>query len=236
MKFIPIDYDYFDYEGRNYTKVFGRDEKGRRICVIDSFEPYFWAILKENLSEKKTKEVIEYTKSISLDVNGRNTKVEKVELKEKKFLEKRVKALKIYATNYKDLHDIADRLEIPEIVKRRGYDLGFTTSYIIEKNFLPMKWYKINGEILSNSNEFGGIDNILEADFVVKLEKIESLNEEKFKKRALAYDIETDSLKPEKGEILMISLFGENFKKVITWKKKKTSKKYVEFVKNEKEL
>ncbi len=236
MKFIPIDYDYFDFEGKNFAKVFGRDEKGRRICVIDSFEPYFWAILKENLSEKKINETIERIKSISLDVKGRNTKVEKVELKEKKFMGKIVKALKVYATNYKDLHDIADQLGIPEIVKRRGYDLGFITSYIIEKKFLPMNWYKISGEVLGNSNEFGGIDRALETDFVIKLEKIEPNKEENFEKRALAYDIETDSLKPEKGEILMVSLVGKDFKKVLTWKKKRTTKKYVEFVKNEKEL
>lgn len=236
MRFIPIDYDYFDYEGRNFARIFGRNKEGEKVCVIDSFEPYFWAILKEGLSEKRIKEIIEYTKSISLDTNGRNTKVEKVELKEKKFLGNDVKALKIYATNYKDLHDLADRMGISEIEKRRGYDLGFTTSYIMEKSFFPMNWYKISGEILADSNRFGGIDKILDVDFVIKLEKIEQSKEENFKKKALAFDIETDSLKSENGEILMISLVGEKFKKVLTWKKKKTEKNYVEFVKNEKEL
>jgi len=236
MRFIPIDYDYFDYEGRNFARIFGRNKEGEKVCVIDSFEPYFWAILKEGLSEKRVKEIIEYTKSISLDTNGRNTKVEKVELKEKKFLGNDVKALKIYATNYKDLHDLADRMGISEIEKRRGYDLGFTTSYIMEKSFFPMNWYKISGEILADSNRFGGIDKILDVDLVIKLEKIEQSKEENFKKKALAFDIETDSLKSENGEILMISLVGEKFKKVLTWKKKKTKKNYVEFVKNEKEL
>ena len=236
MRFIPIDYDYFDHEGRNFARIFGRNKEGKKVCVIDSFEPYFWAILKEGLSEKRVKEIIEYTKSISLDTNGRNTKVEKVELKEKKFLGNDVKALKIYATNYKDLHDLADRMGISEIEKRRGYDLGFTTSYIMEKSFFPMNWYKISGEILADSNRFGGIDKILDVDLVIKLEKIEQSKEENFKKKALAFDIETDSLKSENGEILMISLVGEKFKKVLTWKKKKTKKNYVEFVKNEKEL
>ena len=236
MRFIPIDYDYFDHEGRNFARIFGRNKEGEKVCVIDSFEPYFWAILKEGLSEKRVKEIIEYTKSISLDTNGRNTKVEKVELKEKKFLGNDVKALKIYATNYKDLHDLADRMGISEIEKRRGYDLGFTTSYIMEKSFFPMNWYKISGEILADSNRFGGIDKILDVDLVIKLEKIEQSKEENFKKKALAFDIETDSLKSENGEILMISLVGEKFKKVLTWKKKKTKKNYVEFVKNEKEL
>ena len=236
-EFIPIDYDYFDYEGENYVEVFGRDSGGKRICVIDSFKPYFWAILKEGLSKKKIEEVLENINSISLEVKGRKTKVEKTELKDKKFLGKVVKAVKIYATNYKDLHDIANRIGIPEIEKRRGYDLGLITSYLIEKKFYPMNWYRISGEVLNNSDDFGGRDKILETDFVIKLLKKEEIKkEEKFLPKALAYDIETDSLKAEKGEILMISLVGENFKKVITWKNKKTDKNYVEFVKDEKEL
>jgi len=237
MDFIPLDYDFFDYQGKNYAKVYGRNGEGKKICVIDSFEPSFWAILKEKLNDKKINGLIEEISKIKLNVKGRKTKVEKIELRNKKFLGKNVRALKIYGTNYKDLHDIANKLSFPEIDKRRGYDLGFVTSYIIEKKFYPMRWYKISGEILDDSNEFGGIGKIMETDFVIKIDnKKELKNQKKIEIKSLAYDLETDSLKPEKGEILMISLVGENFKKVLTWKKYKTTKKYVEFVKDEKEL
>ncbi len=235
-KFIPIDYNYFDYEGKNYVEVFGRDKNNKNLCIIDSFEPYFWAILKDDIKQNEIEETLSYINSITLDSKGRETRVEKTEICDKKFLGKDVKAIKIFATNYKDLHEIADHLGIPEIVKRRGYDVGLITSYIIEKEFLPMNWYKISGEVLNESNEFGGIDRILDVDFVIKLEKKSELKETEFHPKGLAYDIETDSLKPEKGEILMISLYGENFSKVFAWGKKKTSKKFVEFVKDEKEL
>ena len=33
-QFFPIDYDYFDFEGRNYIKITGRDEKEERILKI----------------------------------------------------------------------------------------------------------------------------------------------------------------------------------------------------------
>src|SRR6056297_448972 len=235
--FIPLDYSYFDFEGKNYIKIYGRNEEGKSICLIDSFNPYFWAILKDKITKKEIDEIIEQAKSIQLDIKGRKTKVEKIELKEKEFLGKPVKALKIWGTNYKDLHDIADKLGIEEIEKRRGYDLGLMTNYIIEKKLKPLTWYKITGEILHQSNEFGGIDNILEVDFVIKLENKKELEKQtKYSPRILAYDIETDSLKPEEGETLMVSLRGKNFKKVISWKKAKTKKEYVEFVKNEKEL
>ncbi len=243
FKFIPVDYDYFDWKGRNYIRVIGRNEKGKRICVIDFCPVYFWVILKENLKDKKINSLIEKIKKIKLDLKGRYTKVECVELHEKQFLGKKVKALKVFATNYKDLHDIASKIGEKEVEKRRGYDLGFISHYIIEKNFLPLHWYEISGEILNNSEDFGGIDSVLDVDVCIKLDSIKNISDNKleFKPKVLAYDIETDELKLGQGEILMISLVGtDGFKKVITSKKDsdKISKKldYLEYVEDESEL
>jgi len=235
--FIPIDYDFFDFQGKNYAKIIGRNSQGQRVCIIDSCPIYLWAILKDNLKQEKINKLIEKLKKIKLVSKGRNTKVESVELHEKNFLGKKIKALKIFATNYKDLHEIAEKLGTPEIKKRRGYDLGLTTHYIIEKNILPLNWYEISGEVLNNSLEFGGIDSILEVDLCLKLEKLKKIPDKKFKPKILSYDIETDSLKIGEGEILMISLVSDNFKKVLTWKKTSEKKQsYVEYVKDETEL
>ncbi len=238
--FIPIDYDYFDFEGRNYATVIGRNSEGKRVCVIDSCDVFFWAILKDGLSDKKTKNLVEKIEKIELDTKGRQTKVEKVEIHEKNFLGKKVKALKIFATNYKDMHDIADKMGFEEIEKRRGYDLGYITHYIMEKKLVPLGWYEITGEILNNSQEFGGIDSVMDVDFCIKAEKIEKIADKKFTPKVLAYDIETDEIKIGSGEILMVSLVSESFKKVITWKHKKSSefkeKTPVEYVKDEEEL
>src|SRR3989344_124839 len=239
LNFIPIDYSYFDFEGRNYAKIIGRDENGKRVCIIDSCHVYLWAILRDKLSQSKINSLIKEIEKIKLDIKDRKTKVEKVELNEKNFLSKKVKALKIFATNYKDLHDIADKLGMPEIEKRRGYDLGFITHYIIEKKISPLNWYEIEGEILNNSQEFGGIDSVLEVDFVIKAEKIREIENKKFKPKVLAYDIETDAFKIGEGEILMISLVSDDFKKVLTYKSPKeieTNLEYVEYVKDEAEL
>ena len=239
LNFIPIDYSYFDFEGRNYAKIIGRDENGKRVCIIDSCPVYLWAILKSKLSQSKINSLIKEIEKIKLDIKDRKTKVEKVELHEKNFLSKKVKALKIFATNYKDLHDIADKLGMPEIEKRRGYDLGFITHYIIERKLKPLSWYEIEGKMLNNSNEFGGIDSVLEVDFCVKVEKIKEIENKKFKPKVLAYDIETDAFKIGEGEILMISLVSDDFKKVLTYKSPKeieTNLEYVEYVKDEAEL
>jgi len=218
-EFIPIDYDYFDFEGRNYAKIVGRNEKNKRICIIDSCDVYFWAILKEKTSEKAIKRLQGKIEKIKLDVKGRQTKVEKVEMHKKKFMGREVVALKIFATNYKDLHDIADKLGMPEIEKRRGYDIGFISHYIIEKKLNPLCWYEVEGEVIDNTTKFNGIANSLDVDFCIKAENIVSLKKEEFLPKVLAFDIEADEFKIGEGEILMISLVSDNFKKVITWKK-----------------
>jgi len=237
--FIPIDYDYFDFEGRNYTRIIGRNSRGKRVCIIDSCPVYLWTVLKESVKQNKISALIEKIKKIKLDIKGRQTQVEKVELHDKNFLGKKVKALKIFATNYKDLHDVADKLDMGEIECRRGYDLGFITHYIIEKKIIPLHWYEIEGEVLNNSQEFGGIDQNLEIDICIDIRngKVKQLTKEKnFSPKVLSYDIETDDIKIGEGEILMVSLVGENFKKVVTWKKTDKKPDYVEYVKDEAEL
>ena len=236
IDFIPIDYDYFDFEDRNYIRIIGRDKRGRRVCVIDSCPVYLWAVLIDGLKESKIKGLVENIENIRLNIKGRHTKVEKVELREKNFLSKRVKALKIFATNYKDLHDIADKLDFPEIQNRRGYDLGFITHYIIEKKFSPLQWHEIEGNVLDGSGEFGGIDKGLQVDICIKLQSHKKLEASVFTPKVLAYDIEVDELKIGEGEILMVSLVSENFKKVITWKKPNKKLDFVEIVKDEAEL
>src|SRR3989344_2697965 len=124
LKFIPIDYDYFDWQGRNYAKIIGRDDKGKRVCIIDTCDIYFWAILKPGVSEKKIKEIQKKIERINVEKSSRESAVLKTELYDKKFLGKSVKAIKIFIPNYKDAHAIADKISFKEIDKRREYDLS----------------------------------------------------------------------------------------------------------------
>ena len=219
INFIPIDYDYFDYQGKNYAKIIGRTDKGKKACIIDYFEPYFWAIFKQKTSEKAIKKIQEKINKLKIESNTRTSRVLKTEI-HKKFLSKDVKAIKIFITNYKDAHAIADQIGMKEIYKRREYDLSYTTRYIIERKLSPLKWYKIEGETLNNSEEFGGIDQSMEdISLCLKVNKILDLEkQQEFKPKILAYDIETDEFEIGKGHITMISLVGENYKKVLTWK------------------
>lgn len=234
MQFIPIDYSSFDYDGKNHIRIFGRNEKYEQICLVDTAPAFMWAILKPNVTKNMIKELIKEIKEIYIQTKDRTTTIEKVETQEKNFLGEKVIALKIFATNYKDLPKIASKLDSPLIDKRRGHDLGFITHYIIEKKLNPQNWYEVETEKVEE-DDYDFIDNEIRTP-IYKIKSFKEINKKDFKEKALAYDLETDGFKPETAEILMISMYGDKFKKVITWKKGKTENKNVEFVKNEKEL
>lgn len=235
INFIPIDYDYFDFQGKNYAKIVGQTDNGKKACVIDTCPIYFWAILKPETPKNKIKQIQEKINNIKVNSKNRQSKVLKTELHEKNFLGKKVKSIKIFITNYKDAHDIADKIDFKEIDKRREHDLGFITKYILEKKLKPLTWYEITGEFLNNSQEFGGIDSALDLTDCLKLDSIKKLETQPtFKPKILAYDIETDEFEIGKGQIIMISLVGENFQKVLTWKK--SNQKFVETFKDEEEM
>ena len=235
IKFIPIDYDYFDWKSKSYAKIIGRSDKGKRICIIDACEVYFWAILNSNVSNKKIEQMQRKIKKIKIQKGTRISRVLKTELCNKNYLGKSYKAIKIFVTNFKDAHSIASKIDFKEVYKRREYDLNFITKYILEKKLNPLTWYQITGKLLNNSEEFGGIDSNLNVDFCLKIKEIKKTDQIPFKPKILAYDIETAGINLGKTPILMISLVGENYKKVLTWKKK-SKKSYVETFKDEEEM
>jgi len=236
FEFIPLDFDYFDFEGRNYIKLIGRTRKGEKVCVVDSYEPNFWIVLKKGC-ESKAEEVSEKIKKVEVKKAGRTSRVVRVEIYNKNFLGKKVRAIRVFVTNHKDAHEIASEIgSIKEIEFRREYDIPLVTKYIKEKKVEPLRWYKIKGRVLDTS-DFSGIVDSLELRICVFAEEICIINEDKvFAPKILAFDIETDDKEVGKGNVLMISLFGKGIRKVLTWKKCKDSQNYVDFFESEKEM
>ncbi|MFH1501213.1 MAG: DNA-directed DNA polymerase [archaeon] len=226
LEFIPLDYDHVDIDNQNYIKIYGRDSKGKRVCIIDKVQSYFYVIGK-NL--EKIKKSLEKHSELS-------KKIKDIQIVNKNFLDKPIKALKISPFNYKDIKEIGEYAKIIEKnIKRKEKDLNILTRYIIESNLLPLQWHKVKGRILHNDETLRGIDSNLRVDLCLELEKHEKIKEREFIPKILAYDIESAEFEIGKGEILMISLVSEKLKKVLTWKKT-SNKDYVEFCKDEKEM
>ena len=235
FEFVPVDYDYFDFNGRNYVRLIGRNGKGEKVCVVDSYESNFWIVLKKGAEVNK---IISKIEDIETKKASRVTKVLRTEILDKKYLGKDVKAIRVFVTNHKDAHDVASAIgDIDGIEKRREYDISLITKYIKEKGVEPLKWHDVEGSSVSDS-EVGnsGIDK-LDVDVCVFAEKITLLKKEKkFVPKILTYDIETSEREIGKGEIFMVSIYGEGIKKVLSWKKCKDAESYVEFCKDEADM
>lgn len=233
--FVPLDYSYFDYNNMNYIQIIGRSKNNKRICLIDNYDPYFWVILKENTKKNKIKELQDKIKELEVNKKSRISKVVKTEIHNKKYLEKDVTAIKIFVTNHKDMHEIASQIgDEPIILARREYDINIISKYIMEKELSPLNWYKINGDIITQ-DDFSGLLNDLNVDVAIKIKDFKEIKKQDYQPKVLAYDIETNNTEIGKGEILMISLYGKDYKKILTFKEK-TNLNYVQYYKNEAEM
>ena len=231
FEFIPLDYDYFDFEGRNYVRMIGRTEKGKKVCVVDSYEPNFYVVLESGADFKK---VVKKIEGLKVEKAGRVSEVLKTEVLDKNYLGKKVKAIRVFVTNHKDLQGIASEIgDLSGILCRREYDISLITKYIKEKCVESLKWYSVEGDSLS-LEDFGGLADSLNLDICVSANKISKLDVQKdFEPKILAYDIETTSIELGNGDVLMISLYGKDFKKVLTWKKCSVAQDYVEVLEDE---
>ncbi len=234
FEFIPLDYDYFDFKGRNYVRMIGRTDKGKKVCVVDDYEPNFYLVLENGADAKK---IVKNIRKVRIEKAGRVSEVLKTEILDKNYLGKKVKAIRVFVTNHKDLQAIATEIgEVKGILARREFDISLVTKYIKERGVESMKWYSVEGEIIGEE-DFGGFANSIDLDVCVSASKIKSLEKNKvFEPKILAYDIETTEVEIGKGEVLMISLYGENFKKVLTWKKCSKAQNYVETFRDESKM
>lgn len=225
VQFFPLDATYKVQDGKAVINIYGRTVDGRQICILDAnFEPYFYVIPKENsnISEKLEK----------IRVGNENEPyfVTKTETVAKKLLGKEVFAIKVY-TNLPSavplIKDVVKEWDIVESVHE--FDILFARRYLIDKNIMPLTLNQATGEFINQKSRIA----------VFRADKIEHASTDTFHNpKVLAFDIETYSpidtaIDAEKNPILMISFYGENFRKVFVWKRFKTNLDYVEFVESE---
>lgn len=228
LEFAPVDYDYFDFEGRNYVKMVGRDGDGRKVCVVDSYEANFYLILKDGCNGEGVAEKI---KDIKIKKGGRVSIILKTEVLNKKFLGESIKAVRVWISNHKDAHEFTSAIgDLEGVDLRREWDIGLVTKYIKEKNVEPLAWHRVEvgkHDVLKMVEELN-VEEVVFAESIVPLR-----DDKKFVPRILTYDIETTGREIGEGEILMVSVFGEGIRKVISWKDVDDVPDYVEIVDDE---
>ncbi|MBN1544042.1 ribonuclease H-like domain-containing protein [Candidatus Woesearchaeota archaeon] len=240
LQFYPIDLTYKLVRGRAAVYMYGRTKDGKQICVIDEgFAPYFYVVPKKGVSISALKEQLQGMKSSKADMGEKGdetyevTKTSSVkrilegrELEAVKVTVNIPKAVPVLREEIKAMQDVEDILE---------YDILYTRRYLIDKKIIPLILTDVEAEPITDRAERSRVP-------LFKASKIEQTSNESLDDlKILAFDIETYNPDgklaiPEKHPILMVSLYGRDFRRVITWKRFRTDLDYVEFVEGEAQL
>ncbi|MBW2971555.1 DNA-directed DNA polymerase [Candidatus Woesearchaeota archaeon] len=234
LQFYPVDLTYKVVRGKPAVYIYGRTKDGKHIGVVDEdFEPYFYVVPKKGVSMSSLKDDLKGVKQGSGDDTLEVTKTGSA----KKILRgKEVEAVKVFVNIPKAVPALREDIrKMPHVEDILEYDILFTRRYLIDKKITPLILTDVEAEPLTERNERSRVP-LFRANSISQTSN-ESLEDLKI----LAFDIETYNpdgklAVPEKHPIVMVSLFGKDLKKVITWKRFKTDLDCIEFVEGEAQL
>jgi DNA polymerase I/DNA polymerase-2 len=225
VEFLLLDIDYVLENGETVIRLWGKEKNGSNILVLDrAFKPYFYL----ELDAAETFDLRLFREKLSvLEEIGK--KIKKAEMIEKNLLGEARKFVKIVLqepSNVNTLRGIVEKWK--EVKKPYEYDIPFYRRYLIDKGLTPMDWVAAEGE--EKKSAFEGVE-IIEAKEIAPLPDNHA-DVDHAKLVTLALDIEVYG-----DEIIMVSLAGENFRKVLTygWKDEKAAK-HIEILGSEKDM
>lgn len=227
VRMYVLDVFYKVVEEKAIVMLFGKTPEGKHLCLVDrDFEPYFYAVPKGNNA------LHEEIRDITVEKGGNLYKVTKVESVKKKLLGDTINVLKVYVNLPKGVPLIRSEVKnISGIKKTFEYDIKFAKRYIIDKGIFPMSL--VESDVVPDTLK---MRVPVFRTFSIRPVNEETLNDPKI----LAFDIETYStnrkIDPEENPIMMISFYGKDFKKVVSWRKFEPELEYLEFVGSEAEL
>jgi DNA polymerase I/DNA polymerase-2 len=219
-----VDVDYILENSTAIVRLWCKDEKGKNVLVEDStFKPYFYVQPKDGkLAELKKR--IENLNTKELDIE-----ILKIENQEKNWKNQKTKLIKITIDNPRDIPLVRDVIKKwDEVEETYEYSISFYKRYLIDKQIEPMNWIEAAGEEIKKNYQ---VDKTIKASSVkpIKLEK-------EIDFRILAFDTEWVE-ENGKSVLIMLSIAdNEGYKKVLTRYKWKQLPKWVEILKDEKEI
>jgi len=234
LQFYPIDLDYKLVQGKPVVYIYGKTPDGKQICIVDEdFQPYFFVLPKKTANISDLKEEL---LSVKTGADDSLCEVRKTENVKKILNGKEATAIKVIVNIPRAVPTLREEIKkMPSVEDILEYDILFTRRYLIDKKITPLVLTDVDAEVLNDRSERSRVP-MFRAKKITQTsnDSLEELN-------ILAFDIETYNPEgrvtiPEKHPIVMLSLYGKDFKKVITWKRFKTKLDYVEFVDGEAQL
>lgn len=199
--FLDISYEVLGREP--HILIWGISRDGKRILLRDRrFRPYFYAIVKDNCN---VEQVVQKLKTIS----NPSSPIERVEVVNKKFFGKVVKALKIYTVipeRVRDYREIVSKLDCIENVAEA--DIRFSLRYVIDHDLKPCSWHIAEVKEVVKKPQFR-----IDAEYEI-VGEIRSMNDHTRPKdlRVMAFDIEvyseSGSPKPNRDPVIVIGVMN----------------------------
>jgi len=224
-KLLVLDADSTLEDNTGVVRLFCKDEKGKTVLVLDStFKPYFYTLPSKGKAEDLKKKIEK------LDAKKLETKILKVEITDKEWMNERIKLIKITIDNPRKIPDVRNEIkEWQEIEETYEYDIPFYKRYIMDKQIEPINWIEVEGK--TNEKENYKVDRIIKASSVNKI-----LFNKEMDFKILAFDTEWVEEEKETKLIMLSMACSDGHKIVLTthnWDKKPA---YVEVLQNEKAI
>ncbi|MEN4018197.1 MAG: DNA-directed DNA polymerase [Methanobacterium sp.] len=244
-RFVLLDIDYVTDNGLPVVRLFGKETGGEEQSIIAldrNFKPYIYVIPEGNIEkcivQIKTLDVAEVNQIKKKDTG------EEIEL------------LEVVLSHPQDVPKLREKiLNLSEVQDIREHDIPFYRRYLIDNGLFPMAEVEVKGKS-TDSPSCPGITDPGENITIFEIEGKPKPKDSGIPHlKVMSYDIEVRNPKgmpdADSDEIIMISLAGnfgmesrrthgvraikhEMFERVLSTKK--SSKKYVETLKDEKEM
>lgn len=214
-----LDVMYKVEQGKAVIYLFCTDHDGKRFCMRDSScEPYFYLL---GDIDEKTAAGLKTEEGYVIGIERAHKKLHGRELSLLKIMTNVPKSVPSLSLAAKKLQGVTTIFE---------NDILFARRFLLDRNLIPHAGVTAQGEWIKS-------------DFLIPCLAVTNLQQEEKRMplpRILAFDIETynpsDRIEPEKNPIQMIACIGDNFRRIITWKRFPTIDKDIEFLSDEKSL
>ncbi len=228
VQFYPVDATYKVVNGKAQIYLFGRTIAGEQVCVIDaSAEPYFYVL--PEAGKDPSAEILK----LRAERLGETFSVARIEPMQKKLVEQPVQALKVFTNIPKAVAELKDQVRaLPGVRSIHEYDIPFVRRYFIDKGITPMTLVNAEGEHVAEKLKVPAIraTRIMQAaDATFAKPKVLAVDIE-------VYNPEGKHVSADRHPIIMLALAGDNFRKVLAWKKIEGTENNVEFLPSEADL
>ena len=204
LEFYVLDVTYEVIGGEPHIIIWAITRDGKRVVLRDRrFRPYFYAILSSNTSAQS---VINKVKTLG----ETSSPITSVELVDRRFLGKPVKALKITTLIPEYVRKYRERVkQIPGILDVVEADIRYSMRYILDKSLRPCGWHTAKVSELKPTQSFRVHEEYEITGEITSLEDSTPPRD----LRIVAMDIEVytehGSPKPQRDPIIVIGVATE---------------------------